>query len=195
MDHARVTGGGQMIKQIAKLLYHFGRSKVDRKHALKYNRDFVDTTALLLNSSEEEKDELADIILDLSDKFGREPEELAEATYYLASSGVDVDDYKKYLTMSIKLADMTLCDMNVAVDGLVSLSIIYDEHLDKIISHITSVVWKTQLTEKEVIQIYEMIGPHADDFDFIEFDIVEVYPGDVPDARNITVKRLKQKYT
>lgn len=193
MDHARVTVGGQMIKQIAKFLYHVGRSKVDRKHALKYNRDFVDTTALLLNLSEEEKDEFADVILDLSDKWEYEPEELAEASYYLASSGVDVEEYKRYLTMSMKLADMTLCDLNVAVDALVSISTVYKEQsLDKIISHITTVVWETQLTEEEVIQIYEMLGPHVDDFDFIASDIIKAYPGgDVPDARDITVERLK----
>jgi hypothetical protein len=190
------------IRTICQLLpsvaYHFVRSKVDRKHRLKYSDEFVQTQAVV-GPSVYSEDELADLLLGMGDMTGREPEELAEACYYLTSSGVG-DNLSLYLHHAIVLSDVAGCPLEVAADILTDLAAFYQvdiDRLDRVTAAIQLIVDETPLTASEgasILQRVDVVVARSDTgIVDVAWDVVDAYPVDRTIDHDTAIQTTKER--
>lgn len=168
-----------ILRTLARFLYHSGRSKINRRHRLKYTDEFAQATAIM-NQSKLDKDELTDTVLDLADQSEYSETELAEATYYLAAAGLD-EDIPDALPRVVELAEFGLCTPQTAAESLAPLLVLFDRDPDgtssmvRDIAHLTT---KTKLAAKDVTHVIEAVAPLArrldKSFSAIAADIFDV---------------------
>lgn len=150
------------LKTLARLAYHATRSKVDRRHRLKWTTEFTQSTAIMPRDTLDE-DALADALIELADHSNYSETELADAVFYFSSAGLD-EDIPIQLENAVLLADVALCDLSTAADGIATLSAIFDLGADdsyRASGSITRVIRSTPMTPSDAIHVFERVGSVA----------------------------------
>lgn len=192
-----------LLKRLAKVVYHGGRSKVDRRHRLKYTTDFMRVMAVAGQANVSE-DELTDAILDMADGSQYGDDEIVEATYCLACIGLD-EEIPDVLPHTVTLAKRADCGLPEAADALATVLTLFgievtDAHAT--VLDLTGTVWMTCLDIDDVVAILTVAAPPypstenisdvLDDLVDIHYDLINEYPEDeLPMAIR---ERLRQQY-